>query len=518
MWRTRFTMFAARIGVMALVLAGSVSASAQSANGNIHGIITDESGATLPGVTVTLTSPALLVAQNAISDAAGAYRFDQLPVGLFRLSYELSGFSTLVREGVQLSAGFAAQINAQLKIGALEESITVTGASPVVDTTNATSSISVPASVLADKLPVTRVMQSVIAVAPGVQQTGPPDLGGGNVGTTQFRAYGMTGQATPMIEGINTRRTATGVETNFDFTAIEDFQIITFGGDAEKALPGVALNAVIKSGGNNFSGRYETSIEDDALEGNNLTPLLRSQGTNNPNLILTALDSSASLGGPIVKSRLWFFGAYHLNRSRRTALGYVLPDGTPGNSYVRAQNFSVKSTYQLNTNYKLIGFWTKYTQHFPSRFGSAFIPYGTTRMFNEPAGQYKGELQGVVNSRMFFTVLAGHHGYEADYYAKPDEGVPSSLDQATRMERGPHGPGSAHPAEHPAEWLVLVCAGRVVPRPARVQGRNHVDVSVHRNQRAEWQPRQLPADLQQWSAGSDPDLQLPVDLEHAEPE
>jgi hypothetical protein len=220
MWRKGCKQFAAFVSVLLLLVTGSVPASAQSANGNIHGTITDQSGAALPGVTVTLTSPALLVAQSAVSDAAGVYRFDQLPVGLFRLSYELSGFSTLVREGVQLSAGFSALLNAQMGIGTLEESVTVTGASPVVDTTNATSSISVPASVLADKLPVTRVMQSVIAVAPGIQQTGPPDLGGGNVGTTQFRAYGMTGQSTPMIEGINTRRTATGVETNFDFTAI----------------------------------------------------------------------------------------------------------------------------------------------------------------------------------------------------------------------------------------------------------------------------------------------------------
>ena len=438
MWRDRLTGVVVCWSAIVVLLLTAGPARAQSATGNIHGVVTDQSGAALPGVTVTLNSAALLVPQTSVSDGGGAYRFDQLPVGLFKLTYELSGFGTLVREGVQLSAGFSAQLNAQLGLATVAENVTVIGSSPVVDTSNATSSISVPASVLADKLPVTRVMQSVIAVAPGVQQTGPPDLGGGNVGTTQFRAYGMTGQSTPLIEGINTRRTATGVETNFDFTAIEEFQIITFGGDAEKALPGVALNAIIKSGGNMFSGRFETSYEDDALESNNLTPLLRSQGTTNPNLILTALDSSASLGGPVVKNKMWFFGAYHLNRSRRTALGYIMPDGTPGDSFVRAQNFSAKGTYQLSTGYKLIGFWTKYTQHFPSRFGSAFIPFDTTRRFDEPAGQYKGELQGVINSQLFFTALAGHHGYEADYFAMPDQGVASSMDQATRMERGPH--------------------------------------------------------------------------------
>lgn len=97
-----------------------------------------------------------------------------------------------------MSAGFNATINMQLRIGAVTETVTVSGASPVVDVTSATPSVTVPAEVLADKLPVTRVMQSVLAVAPGVQQSGAPDLGGGNVGTTTFVAYGLTGQSTPI--------------------------------------------------------------------------------------------------------------------------------------------------------------------------------------------------------------------------------------------------------------------------------------------------------------------------------
>jgi hypothetical protein len=295
----------------------------------------------------------------------------------------------------------------------------------------------VPAEVLADKLPVTRVMQSVLAVAPGVQQSGAPDLGGGNVGTTTFVAYGLTGQSTPLIEGINTRRSANNVETNYDFTAVEDFQITTFGGDAEKALPGVGLNAVIKSGGNRFSSRNEATIEDEKLEGNNLTDQIRAQGTNNPQLILTALDVASNIGGPVQKDKWWFFGAYHLNRSRRTALGYLLPDGTPGNSYVRAQNFTIKSTLQLNATHKLIGFYTKYTQIFPDRNGSATTPYYSTVEFDEPAAEYKFELQGVPTSNLVYSILGGHHGYHADYFAKPDQGRPTAIDQATQINAGP---------------------------------------------------------------------------------
>lgn len=410
---------------------------AQTQYGSIRGGVTDQSEAALPGVTVTLSSPALLVEQTSISDGVGQYRFEQLPVGTYRLTFELSGFQTVVREGVQVPAGFNATINMQLHVGTLAETVTVSGASPVVDVTSATPSVTVPAEVLADKLPVTRVMQSVLAVAPGVQQSGAPDLGGGNVGTTTFVAYGLTGQSTPMIEGINTRRSANNVETNYDFTAIEDFQITTFGGDAEKALPGVGLNAVIKSGGNVFSGRHEATIEDQRLEGNNLTDQIRAQGTTNPQLLLTALDLADNLGGPIQQNKWWFFGAYHLNRSRRTALGYLLPDGTPGNSFVRAQNFTIKSTLQLNATHKLIGFYTKYTQIFPDRNGSATTPYYSTVEFDEPAAEYKFELQGVPTSNLVYSIVGGHHGYHADYFAKPDQGKPTAIDQATSINAGP---------------------------------------------------------------------------------
>jgi hypothetical protein len=150
----------------------AATVSAQSQYGSIRGAVTDQSDAALPGVVVTLTSPALLVAQTSVTDGVGQYRFEQLPVGTYTLSYELSGFQTVHREGVQVPAGFNATINMQLRVGAVEESVTVSGASPVVDVSSATPSISVPAEVLADKLPVTRVMQSVLAVAPGVQQSG----------------------------------------------------------------------------------------------------------------------------------------------------------------------------------------------------------------------------------------------------------------------------------------------------------------------------------------------------------
>src|SRR5215471_5713027 len=158
--------------IVALLCA--IPLSAQTQYGSIRGTVTDQSEAALPGVTVTLSSPALLVEQTTVSDGVGQYRFEQLPVGTYKITYELTGFQTLIRDGVQVPAGFNATVNMQLKVGAVEESVTVSGVSPVVDVTSATPSVSVPAEILADKLPVTRVMQSGLAVAPGVQQSGAP--------------------------------------------------------------------------------------------------------------------------------------------------------------------------------------------------------------------------------------------------------------------------------------------------------------------------------------------------------
>src|SRR5690242_16733652 len=123
----------------------AIPVSAQTQYGSIRGTVTDQSEAALPGVTVTLSSPALLVDQTTTSDGVGQYRFEQLPVGTYKITFELSGFQTLIRDGIQVPAGFNATVNMQLRVGAVEESITVSGASPVVDVTSATPSVSVPA-------------------------------------------------------------------------------------------------------------------------------------------------------------------------------------------------------------------------------------------------------------------------------------------------------------------------------------------------------------------------------------
>jgi len=424
-----------------LVLLSAMIPSMRAQNnqyGNIHGGVTDASGGQVPGVAVTLTSPALLVSQTATADAGGNYRFEQLPVGVYKIAATQPGFQQYVRDNIQISAGFSAEVNIQMAVGAQTQTVTVSAESPMLDTTSTTVSTSASSSIVADEIPATRTMQEMVSIAPGVMPTAAPDLGGGVIASFVLSAYGITGQSTALIEGINTRKSNNNAEGDFDFTTLEEMQIVPTGGDAQTTEPGVFLNAIVKSGGNSFHGRGEVNYENQALESDNLTPLLRSQGNTAPNLILDAVDASFSMGGPIKKDRWWFFGGAHVNNSHRTALGYLV-DGKPEPAYGRLTNSTIKSTYQINPKYRLIGFYTREGEYFPQHFGSSTVTFLNTRDFTEPVEEYKGEFQATLSHGVVFDFFAGHHLYQADYNAQPDpQGIPSMADLTTGIAYGPN--------------------------------------------------------------------------------
>src|SRR5262245_56404877 len=170
--------FLAAVIASMLVVVTAVPAIAQiSALSSIRGTVSDATGAALPGATVTLTSPALQVPELVATTLAdGSYRFGELPAGIYRLKFELSGFNTLVREELRLTVGFEARVDAPLTIGAVQESVTVSGESPVVDFAKTTTSANLSKDQIA-MLPVGRGFQQLYAMTPGVNATGAPDVG-----------------------------------------------------------------------------------------------------------------------------------------------------------------------------------------------------------------------------------------------------------------------------------------------------------------------------------------------------
>jgi len=441
------------IGLLACALTVGVASRATAqglTSGSIRGTVTDNSSGALPGVSVTASGTALQAVRTAVTDTSGEYRFTDLPVGKYTLTFELAGFRQFVREGIELSANFTATVNVVMALGSLEETVTVSGQSPVVDVTSTTRAVRVQGEFIADVLPGDRTMSDVMAVTPGVQITARPDMGRGREASSgSGRVFGTTGQINPLVEGISTRQDANSPGNNPDLATAAEVQIVSVAGGASQATPGVATNVIVKSGGNDFHGRFEASGMSERFQGNNLTDELIAQGiTVGDNLIMNR-DLQADFGGRIIRDKLWFYGAIHDLDSEANNLGYSeapgadgvygTADDIPGTNWIYNDNQTAKVTYQASPNYRLTGFYTRYWSWVPERAGNRLNPRESLRSFSYDPVQWKGELQGTVGSRLVFNVLSGRYSYFADYNAQPDSGgSPSRTDLTTRLNLGPN--------------------------------------------------------------------------------
>src|SRR5215813_9062896 len=319
--------------IVGLVVSGTPAwAQSGGSSGAIHGSITDESGAALPGVIATLSSPALQVRQmTAVSDVTGNYRFGELPVGVYNITFELSGFTSFIRNELRLPVGFDAKVDVVMKIGNLEESVTVTGGSPVIDVTTTTKSVTLNTEVL-NEIPRGRDLSMVYSMAPGVTLAGTPDVGGSNMANRQnISAGGVALQPRLLFEGMNivlSDDQNSGVYFNSD--SLEETTIRTSGNDAEIMTPGIAMVAVIKSGGNDFHSLMKVENESPTLQANNLDDHLRSQGLTAVQPIKTFYNWQADLGGRILRDRLWFYDGYSTQQKNTGITGFVSTPGPDG--------------------------------------------------------------------------------------------------------------------------------------------------------------------------------------------
>jgi hypothetical protein len=302
---------------------------AQSARSTIHGTVRDESGAAMPGVTVTLSSPALQVGQIVVvSEVDGTYRVGELPAGLYRINFELAGFKAFVLADFRLTIGFVARVDAMMAVGGLEETVTVTGASPVVDMTSTTTSVNLTQETL-ESVPIGRGLQQLFAMTPGVT-TNRVDVGDSWMGVrANTESYGQTANSKIQIDGIDI---ADGTSTGVYMTSLtlEEAQIRTSGNDAEVSVPGVSMVAVIKSGSNHFHGSYIASLERPELQSSNLNDALRAQGLSDTEPLRHLYDLSADLGGRLVRDKLWFYGAIVQQDKLAGVVGFASGPGPDG--------------------------------------------------------------------------------------------------------------------------------------------------------------------------------------------
>ena len=247
--RPRFSTFIVGFFILAGLLAETNPAVAGQGAGNpagISGVVTDNTGAILPGVTVTATGPALQVPSvTSVSDERGEYRLSPLPIGVYNVVFELPGFQNVRREGVRLTVGFNARVDSEMNVGAVSETITVSGASPLVDTTSTATSTELTKEQL-DVLPTSRDgFHSFLNQVPGVRTN--LDVGSSGLGdTVVFRAYGQEGSPWQMLEGVlASAPTATGAQgSHVDFNAIDGTRVQTVGANAEMPRRGLLVDSV----------------------------------------------------------------------------------------------------------------------------------------------------------------------------------------------------------------------------------------------------------------------------------
>src|SRR5918996_3961496 len=352
-------------GLLALLvaLAVSVPAFAQgggaSSTGTIQGRVSDAQGAVLPGVTVVATSPSLLGQQTTVTSETGNYRFPAVPPGTYTITYELPGFNTVKREGIQIARGFTATINVDMQLATLQETVTVTGESPVIDTT-ATRVVQNFKLEQLQSIPNGRDMWSLLAVTPAVQMSR-IDVGGNRAGTqTGYTAYGFNGQVRVLIEGINTTEGTGGAGFYFDYSSLEEAFLGTSGQSAEMPNPGVQSQFIARSGSNNFQGEYHLDWYNNALQGSNIpseytvpTAFNNSPIREHSNEIDRYYDHDINLGGPIKKDKAWIFGTY-----REQFNAVAQPQFTFDKTFdTKLWNPVVKGTYQMNQKNKLIGYF-----------------------------------------------------------------------------------------------------------------------------------------------------------------
>jgi hypothetical protein len=337
-----------------IVFAAPRTADAQSA---ISGVVTDTTGAVLPGVTVEARSPALIEqSRTAETDAQGQYRIIQLRPGIYTVTFTLSGFTTIVREGIELQADFTAPVNVQMRLGAVEETVTVTGQSPVVDIQSTQRREVLPAS-LVDLLPTGRSYQSVMATLPAVN-IGQFDVGGSTqMWQGQATAYGgQAGDFKINIDGLDTSISlSTGQHSGLYLNdgGFQEYVYQVNAGNADTQTGGIKLNIIPKQGGNRFSGQFLTTFSNEHTQSTNITDDLRRRGLQTPPGLYKQYDVNASLGGPIIRDRLWFFTSARLWAFNYYIINVFNPDGTPFHDTNKLQGYPVRLTTQLNPKNKL---------------------------------------------------------------------------------------------------------------------------------------------------------------------
>ena len=391
-WTMRGVRSFVRFGLLVAIFLFPAVASAQSA---ITGLVRDTSGAVLPGVTVEVASPVLIEKmRSAVSDGQGRYTIVDLRPGTYTVTFTLAGFNTVRREGLELPANFTATVNADLPVGALEESVTVSGASPVVDVST-TQRTQVLSRDMLDSVPSARNYSGLAALMPGVRSSN-TDVGGNQQMEQIYMTVHGSRQTdtTVQVDGmmLNSLMNDGQVQAYFSDGASSEVSFQTSGVGADVSAGGVRINMIPKEGGNRFSGSAFVGGTDGDWQADNVTDELRAKGLVSGDRVAHITDFNFSLGGPISKDKLWFFTSWRRISTDEVVPDNFYPDGSPGIEDQWIQNQMVRLTWQINQANKLTAYHDRYPKFKGHEMGARTDPVtAAQRRDPEHALYYTGQ-------------------------------------------------------------------------------------------------------------------------------
>jgi hypothetical protein len=445
------------VGVGVLVIASLLLAATVTSAQAISGTVTDATGNILPGVTVEARSPALIEqVRTAITNGSGQYQIVELRPGTYSVTYTLTGFSTLVREGIELTSGFTANIDAQLRVGTITETVIVTGATPLVDVQNVTKH-TVATREIIDTIPAARSFQGVGVLIPGIVLGGQTnnitqDVGGqsGQSHMTLAIHGGRTRDQTVHIDGMSTE-SPLREDSSGPYIPDSSFQEYVFdyaANAAETETGGVRVNHIPAEGGNTFRGGGFFSISPPAWQGTNFDDRLRALGVNASNRVKENWYAEVKLGGPIVRNKLWIFATHGRFQADEYVLGLYysqdprairqVPDlNRQAVSEQNGYTSTGRLTWQATPRNKVTAYVTNGLQQYPTwlvgQIGTLTItPEGSVHP-RANSNIYQATWASTVTNRLLLEGGMSSHPLYVDWpgqsYAAND--VPGILDAAT---------------------------------------------------------------------------------------
>jgi hypothetical protein len=399
---------------------------AQQTTGSIAGEVKDASGGVLPGVTVEASSPALIEkVRTVVTDGSGQYKIVDLRPGEYTVTFSLTGFSTVKREGVTLNGGFTATINADLKVGSLEETVVVSGQSPIVDVQNVREQRVLNREVM-DAIPTAKALVNLAALVPGViiaqTSTGAAqDVGG--TGGDNFQGMSIHGarrnDQQTLVDGMSVAfMTFFGgsiTPASLGDGTVDQTVLGVSGHSAEVESGGIIANLIPKQGGNKFSGNLFANFANETTQANNYDAALQARGVTAPLPIKQMSDFNPTFGGPMKKDKVWFFVAYRDKRSIQYTEQSVRSRNISTNPwrYVPDRNYRPFSdqvtkdsanrlTWQASSKHRLSAFYD-YNSKWEGHAGSGnFSSTESTYLQTYKSSIYQGTWSAPVTNRLLF--------------------------------------------------------------------------------------------------------------------